>query len=81
MAQTIARQRIRLPNALCAHWIIDQTIAELERITGERLQAWQKSPWLRGELFLILDENSTASLCGYKLTYDKDDGLTFEKGG
>ncbi|HQE02721.1 MAG TPA: CRISPR-associated helicase Cas3' [Bacillota bacterium] len=79
VAQTIARQRIRLPNALCAHWIIDQTIAELERITGERLQAWQKSPWLRGELFLILDENSTASLCGYKLTYDKDNGLTFEK--
>ena len=79
LSKTLAQQRIRLPNVLCGPWIIDKTIAELERLNGERLLAWQESPWLKGELFLIQNENSSARLCGYKLTYDKYDGLFFEK--
>lgn len=79
IAQSLARQRIRLPNVLCGPWIIDNTIAELERLNGERLFIWQESPWLKGELFLILDENSSTHLCGYQLTYDKNDGLLYEK--
>ncbi|NLY32000.1 MAG: CRISPR-associated helicase Cas3' [Firmicutes bacterium] len=78
VAKTLARQRIRLPNVLGGHWIIDQTIAELEQL-NVGLLVWQESPWLKGELFLILDENSSAHLCGYKLTYDKNDGLLYEK--
>jgi len=79
VAQTLARQRIRLPNILCGPWIIDQTIAELEQLNKEKLFIWQESPWLKGELFLILDQNSSADLGGYKLTYDKNDGLLFQK--
>ncbi len=79
LAKILARQRIRLPNILCGPWVIDKTIAELERLNGERLLAWQESPWLKGELFLILDENSSAHLCDYILTYDKNDGLLNEK--
>lgn len=79
VAKALARQRIRLPNALCGPWIIDKTIAELERLNGEKLLAWQESPWLKGELFLILDENSWSHLCGYNLTYDRNDGLLYEK--
>lgn len=79
VAKSLARQRIRLPNVLCGPWIIDQTIVELERLNGEKLLAWQESPWLKGELFLILDENFSAHLCSYKLTYDKNDGLLYEK--
>lgn len=79
VAKALARQRIRLPNALCGPWIIDQTIAELEKVNGERLLTWQESPWLKGELFLILDKHCSANLSGYKLTYDKNDGLFFEK--
>ncbi len=78
LAKTLARQRIRLPNVLGGPWIIDRTIAELEQLNGGLL-AWQESSWLRGELFLILDEDSSAHLCGYKLTYDKNDGLLYEK--
>lgn len=80
IAKTLARQRIRLPNKLCGARKIGQTIAELELLNGERLFLWQQSPWLKGELFLILDENMSAYLCGYRLTYNKNDGLLYEKG-
>lgn len=45
----------------------------------ERLGEWQGSPWLKGELFLILDDKCSADLCGYRLTYDQYDGLLYEK--
>ncbi len=77
-AQTLARQRIRLPNALCGPWIIDQTIFQLEQLNAGLL-VWQESSWLRGELFLVLDENSSARLGRYNLTYDQYNGLTYEK--
>mgnify|MGYP003759495267 CR=1 FL=1 len=78
-AQALARQSIRLPRVLCAPWAIDKTIAELERLNGEQLPEWQKSPWLKGELFLILDEIYSANLGGYRLTYDRYFGLLHEK--
>lgn len=78
LAQNLARQRIRLPNALCGPWIIDQTISQLEQLNAGLL-IWQESSWLKGELFLILNENSSARLGGYNLTYDKNDGLLYEK--
>lgn len=77
-AQTMAKQRIRLPNALCGPWIIDQTISQLEQLNAGLL-VWQESSWLRGELFLVLGENYSARLGGYNLTYDQYNGLTYEK--
>jgi CRISPR-associated endonuclease/helicase Cas3 len=78
-ARMLACQRIRLPRLLCASWAIDKTIAELELLNSERLSAWQESKWLKGELFLILDEAYSANLGGYRLTYDRYYGLLYEK--
>jgi CRISPR-associated endonuclease/helicase Cas3 len=80
LAKDLARQRIRLPGILCAPWAIGGTIEELERLNAERLCQWQQSPWLKGELFLILDETGAANLCGYRLVYNQEYGLLYEKG-
>lgn len=80
-AQFIARQRIRLPNCLCQKWNIDETIKTLEKQTMQYLMAWQESPWLKGELFLILDEKLQTSLNEYCLQYDENKGLMYEKEG
>ncbi len=77
-ARLLACQSIRLPRALCGPWIISRTIGELERMNGELL-AWQASRRLKGELFLILDENGTARLCDHILTYNRYNGLICEK--
>ena len=80
-ARRIARQSIRLPNVLCREWNVNTTIMELEEMTMKYLRAWQESPWLKGELFLILDDNLQASLSGYRLKYDLVKGLMYEKEG
>jgi CRISPR-associated endonuclease/helicase Cas3 len=81
LARTLACQSIRLPRTLCAPWKICKTIDTLETLNGQRLSEWQKSPWLKGELFLILDENCSTNLCGYRLKYDINYGLLCEKEG
>ncbi|NLD52368.1 MAG: CRISPR-associated helicase Cas3' [Clostridiales bacterium] len=78
-AKALARQSLRLPRLLCGPWVIRQTIEELERINGTLLPRWQDSPWLKGQLFLILDEDFQAWLCGVRLTYRSETGLTCEK--
>lgn len=79
LARALARQRIRLPRSLCAPWIIDKTIAELEYRNSQFFTEWQESSWLKGELFLVLDENCNANLCGYHLNYDRINGLECKK--
>lgn len=79
LAKALARQSIRLPRALCVPWAIGETIEELELINGGRLAMWRKSSWLKGELFLILDNKYSATLCGYRLTYDRYLGLLYEE--
>jgi CRISPR-associated endonuclease/helicase Cas3 len=78
-ARALARCSVRLPAILCAPWTIDNTIKILEDINREQLSEWQKSPWLAGELFLLLDEDYSANLCDYHLIYDQDFGLFCEK--
>lgn len=73
--KAIARRRLRLPRALCSPWQrANQTIDELER-RNAAFAEWRQSAWLRGELILLLDENRSAELCGYRLTYDSETGL------
>jgi CRISPR-associated endonuclease/helicase Cas3 len=43
--------------------------------------AWQKSPWLNGELFLILDENKRGRLVGYEMSYSCEKGLEMNRTG
>lgn len=78
---TIAKQKLRLPHVLCSPWKrADQTIEELER-RNQMFTEWQQSPWLRGELILLLDEDRKTELCGYDLYYDSHSGLHCTKGG
>ncbi|MCL2625840.1 MAG: CRISPR-associated helicase Cas3' [Cystobacterineae bacterium] len=79
LARRLSTQSLRLPALLCYPYIIDQVVKELETQTHERLGPWLKSPWLSGELFLIVDNNNSASLCGYKISYTQDDGLVCTK--
>lgn len=79
LAKKLARQSVRLPFVLCAPWVIDKTIEALEQLSRDRLSEWQGSRWLKGDLFLILDEKLSAALCGYRLTYDQNDGLLYDK--
>lgn len=74
----IAAQKLRLPHALCVPWMADKAIEELTA-RREALREWLQSPWLRGQLFLLLDENGAAELCGRHLRYDRDYGLIVEE--
>ncbi len=78
-ARLISAQRLRLPHALCHGGIVDRTIKELEESTAEKLAQWQQSPILKGELFLLLNEDFNADLCGFKLNYNKERGLSYTK--
>ncbi|MEJ1730635.1 hypothetical protein SMA90_30370, partial [Escherichia coli] len=69
-ARQLAKQSLRLPRRLCHEGMIDKTIAELEA-ANKVLSAWQQSPWLKGQLFLVFDAAYEAMLCGYRLNYQK----------
>jgi hypothetical protein len=79
LARAIAECSIQLPRELC--WKLDDTIKELEKIALRELSAWQQSPWLKGELFLVLDEQLGTELCGYHLQYDQHYGMLSKKMG
>lgn len=77
----IAQQRMRLPSVLCMPWCINDTIAAIECM-DQSLQKWQASHWLRGELFLLLEEATLSAVVGkYRLTYCREAGLTYQKEG
>ena len=75
----IARQRLTLPYAFCVGENGDKVIEELERMNGETIPEWQYSPWLKGELVLLLDENLCCELLDYDLRYDRHQGLFYHK--
>jgi CRISPR-associated endonuclease/helicase Cas3 len=78
LARNIARQRLRLPQQFCTGWKVDQTLADLERMT-KRVAVWQQTGLLHGELFLLLDESLRAELCGDIVEYSKTVGFFVEK--
>lgn len=77
LAKAMAECSIQLPRELCFR--LDDTIEELETIALGEIYEWQKSPWLKGELFLVLDEQLTVKLCGYRLHYDQAYGMISRK--
>lgn len=74
----IARQRIRLPHLFGNCALLYRTIEELEERQIE-VAEWQNNPWLQGELILLLDNDNSTHLCGYRLYYDFEVGLVVEK--
>lgn len=77
LARAMVECSIQLPRELC--WKLDDTIRELEKIALYELRVWQQSPWLKGELFLVLDEKLGTELCGYHLQYDQHYGMLSKK--
>lgn len=77
LARELAECSIQLPLEVCRN--IDKAIDVLEETALGELQAWQQSDWLRGELFLVLDEEFGAEFCGYHLWYDRNGGLYVSK--
>ncbi|WP_235001875.1 type I-E CRISPR-associated protein Cse1/CasA [Actinacidiphila paucisporea] len=73
-AAAVAASALTLPWHFSKPWVIDRTIAELERF---QVGAWQvkECPWLAGELLLVLDEDCQTRLSGFDLRYSRSDGL------
>lgn len=76
VCKQIAQQKLRLPALFC--YEADKTIDELET-ADKHLVEFQRSHWLKGELVLLLNEELTAELRGYRISYSHNDGLTYEK--
>lgn len=74
----LASQKLRLPSVLCQHYNLRSTVAALESQCGAVMKVWGMSPWLHGQLLLILDEGLTASVGTFRLTYDAATGLHYE---
>ncbi|MFC7723231.1 CRISPR-associated helicase Cas3' [Nonomuraea recticatena] len=74
LARIVASCGLRLPFHFSVPPTIDRAIGELEAAC---IPAWQSpdSPWLAGELILMLDENCRTSLAGYDLHYTPSQGL------
>lgn len=68
---------LALPRGMTAG-CLDEIIRELEE--RHAYPAWQKDPWLGGELILDLDEDGRGELAGFILQYDHHDGLRVERG-
>jgi len=75
LAQLVASCTLPLPPVLSMPERIDRTIEQLEQncFTG-----WQQTHQLAGQLVLVLDEQRSAELAGYVLTYHPDYGLEYE---
>lgn len=73
IARDMAACTLRLPLSLTNPSVIDAVIAELER--GIDHSSWQRSPWISGQLVLVLDSSGCCRLAGHHLTYDSGQGL------
>lgn len=76
LAKAIAGCSVSLSADFVSDWKIDETIKELEKIVMEHhLDRLYVSHWLKGELFLVLDENMETKLLNKHLVYDEKYGL------
>lgn len=78
----ISEQVVRLPMAITPNAaVITEVIDELEDKTMRYFSEWQESSWLRGSLALPLDDNLSATIGNWRLTYSQDLGLGYTKEG
>lgn len=76
LAKAIASCSINLPSYFVQNWQIDKVIDELEQIVlDNHLDDWYASHWLKGELFLVLNEDHEMHLLDRILVYDEKNGL------
>lgn len=76
LAKAIASCSINLPSYFVQNWQIDKVIDELEQVVIDKnLDSWYASHWLKGELFLVLNEEHEMHLLDRILVYDEKNGL------
>ena len=73
----VSMQRLRLPHIFSSEWNRREVIRELEERNKKELSQWQLSPWLRGELILLLDQDGRTQLRDYILSYSFEKGLEY----
>lgn len=74
LARALAATTVRLPLTMIRSGAdFERTLTALE---ANCYEGWQQSHWLKGQLVLHLDADWRASLAGFDLTYDLDQGLT-----
>lgn len=78
IAKNISAETLRLPLVI-SKYSFDDTVNKLEEYNIKNLRKWQTLPWLKGNLGIIFDEENSYILGDYKLTYDKNYGLLYEK--
>jgi len=77
LARSLAASTVRLPGLMTrADADFDRVVRDLER---NDFESWRRSPWLQGQLTLILDEEWRASVAGFAVRYDSDQGLLVQK--
>ncbi|WP_331764108.1 CRISPR-associated helicase Cas3' (plasmid) [Streptomyces anulatus] len=78
-ARAAASSGLRLPVQFSAPEVMDRAIGELEEFF---VPAWQAkdSPWLAGQLILVLDADCQTQLAGFALRYSESDGLEVTRG-
>lgn len=76
MAYDLSCCSISLPAFYSAPWVQRKAITELEQVKEQEIpNVWDESHWLRGMLYLVLDEHLKTVLCGKTLSYNYDLGL------
>ncbi len=77
LARAVASCTVALPHSLSGCWIVDRVIDDLESAPID-LSGWQSSPWLQGQLALVLDEDGCSSLADHPIRYSPETGLIVE---
>lgn len=76
----VAQQIIRIPAVVTlGRAQMDRVISELETQTARYFSDWQSSVWLKGALALPLDQDLSATIAGWRLTYSPKLGLSYVK--
>jgi len=73
LARSLAASTVRLPGLMTWRGSdFDRVVRDLER---NDFESWRRSPWLQGQLTLVLDEEWRATVAEFAVRYDRDQGL------
>lgn len=78
IALEIAASTVRLPSFMTRGAAMDRVIRILEG-GGRDFTGWQQSQWLQGQLVLCLDDELTAQVAGWRLSYNEELGLLTDR--
>lgn len=78
-SKIIASNTLKLPQVLTEKYNINESIQFLEKYNLKFLADFQKSPWLKGSLGIIFNENGVFEINGYILKYSNKYGLSYER--